>query len=105
MAPAGLSRRSHALSAGNGGAQPSACLGFGWRGHQLTPDSMDLPLHLELPGFRIQVIPLEGADHTPAQAGGQLGEKVPPHLVLLNGLQKGAQLFPIQNLLWEVIGL
>ena len=24
MAPAGLSRRSHALSAGNGGAQPSA---------------------------------------------------------------------------------
>ena len=34
-----------------------------------------------------------------------LGEKVPPHLVLLNGLQKGAQLFPIQNLLWEVIGL
>lgn len=57
------------------------------------------------PGFRIQVIPLEGADHTPAQAGGQLGEKVPPHLVLLNGLQKGAQLFPIQNLLWEVIGL
>ena len=81
------------------------CLGFGWRGHQLTPDSMDLPLHLELPGFRIQVIPLEGADHTPAQAGGQLGEKVPPHLVLLNGLQKGAQLFPIQNLLWEVIGL
>ena len=81
------------------------CLGFGWRGHQLTPDSMDLPLHLELPGFRIQVIPLEGADHTPAQAGGQLGEKVPPHLVLLNGLQKGAQLFPIQNLLWAVIGL
>ena len=70
-----------------------------------TPDSMDLPLHLELPGFRIQVIPLEGADHTPAQAGGQLGEKVPPHLVLLNGLQKGAQLSPIQNLLWEVIGL
>ena len=68
-------------------------------------DSMDLPLHLELPGFRIQVIPLEGADHTPAQAGGQLGEKVPPHLVLLNGLQKGAQLSPIQNLLWEVIGL
>ena len=68
------------------------CLGFGWRGHQLTPDSMDLPLHLELPGF-------------PAQAGGQLGEKVPPHLVLLNGLQKGAQLSPIQNLLWEVIGL
>ena len=38
---------------------------------------MDLPLHLELPGFRIQVIPLEGADHTPAQAGGQLGEKSP----------------------------
>lgn len=106
MAPAGLSRRSHALSAGNGGAQPSAMPWF-WveRGHQLTPDSMDLPLHLELPGFRIQVIPLEGADHTPAQAGGQLGEKVPPHLVLLNGLQKGAQLFPIQNLLWEVIGL
>ena len=60
---------------------------------------------LTRPGFRIQVIPLEGADHTPAQAGGQLGEKVPPHLVLLNGLQKGAQLFPIQNLLWEVIGL
>lgn len=70
------------------------CLGFGWRGHQLTPDSMDLPLHLELPGFRIQVIPLEGADHTPAQAGGQLGEKVPPHLVLLNGLQKGCPADP-----------
>ena len=67
---------------------------------------MDLPLHLELPGFRIQVIPLEGADHTPAQAGHQLRlEEVPPHLVLLNGLQKGAQLSPIQNLLWEVIGL
>ena len=107
-------RKNH----GSGGTVPPEPCAFRWQwrstavrhalvlgGEAITPDSMDLPLHLELPGFRIQVIPLEGADHTPAQAGGQLGEKVPPHLVLLNGLQKGAQLFPIQNLLWEVIGL
>ena len=71
----------------------------------VLPYSVDLSLYLESSCFEIQVLPLEGADHTPAQAGGQLGEKVPPHLVLLNGLQKGAQLSPIQNLLWEVIGL
>ena len=56
--------------------------------------------------YLVEILPPKAADFPPAQAGGQFcEEEVPPHLVLLNGLQKGAQLFPIQNLLWEVIGL
>ena len=105
MAPAGLSRRSHALSAGNGGAQPSAMPWF-WVERPSAHPGLDGPAApLGAPRFSDSSYPTGGRRSYPAQAGGQLGEKVPPHLVLLNGLQKGAQLSPIQNLLWEVIGL
>lgn len=52
-----------------------ACLGFGWRYHQFPSYPVDLPLHLECPGFEIQVIPLEGADFTTTQTGGQLQQQ------------------------------
>ena len=74
-------------------------------GNFILPEPASYVFFYALFNLRKLLYIIEGADHTPAQAGGQLGEKVPPHLVLLNGLQKGAQLFPIQNLLWEVIGL
>ena len=44
------------------------CFGFGWGDYQLTTYPVDLLSHLECPGFKIQVIPLKGADLTPAQA-------------------------------------
>ena len=47
------------------------CFGFGWGDYQLTTYPVDLLSHLECPGFKIQVIPLKGADLTPAQACGQ----------------------------------
>ena len=48
------------------------CFGFGWGDYQLTTYPVDLLSHLECPGFKIQVIPLKGADLTPAQACGCL---------------------------------
>ena len=38
------------------------CFGFGWGDYQLTTYPVDLLSHLECPGFKIQVIPLKGAD-------------------------------------------
>lgn len=105
MAPAGLSRRSHALSAGNGGAQPSAMPWFWVERPSAHPGLDGAAAPLGAPRFSGQVTHWRAAIIPPRRPVGQLGEKVPPHLVLLNGLQKGAQLFPIQNLLWEVIGL
>ena len=52
-----------------------ASLGFGRRYHQFPSCPMDLPFHLERPGFEIQVSPLEGANLTTAQAGGQLQQE------------------------------
>lgn len=40
------------------------CFGFGWGDYQLTTYPVDLLSHLECPGFKIQVIPLKGADLT-----------------------------------------
>ena len=51
------------------------CFGFGWGDYQLTTYPVDLLSHLECPGFKIQVIPLKGADLTPAQAGGQFRQE------------------------------
>ena len=42
------------------------CLCLGWRDYQLSLDPMDLPLNPEVPGAEIQIMPLEGADLTPA---------------------------------------
>ena len=54
----------------------------------------------------VEVLPLEAADLTPTQAGGQFGvEEVPPHLILLDSLQKGVQLLLVQDLLWTIVGL
>lgn len=49
---------------------PLARFGFGRRYHQFPSRTVDLPFHLERSRFEIQVIPLEGADLTPAQTGG-----------------------------------
>ena len=38
------------------------CFGFGWGDYQLTTYPVDLLSHLECPGFKIQVIPLNGLD-------------------------------------------
>ena len=51
------------------------CFGFGWGDYQLTTYPVDLLSHLECPGFKIQVIPLKGADLTPAQACGQFRQE------------------------------
>ena len=51
------------------------CVGFGWGDYQLTTYPVDLLSHLECPGFKIQVIPLKGADLTPAQACGQFRQE------------------------------
>ena len=50
---------------------------------------MDLPYHPELPGAEVQIIPLEGADLTPAKAGGELQQKQFKAAVLL-GLDQQA---------------
>lgn len=58
--------------------------------------AVDLLGDLQLSRFQIQVILLQGQQLSPPQAGGQLGvEEIPPHLILLDGLQKGVQLFLI----------
>ena len=54
---------------------PPACLGFWRRYHQFPSHPVDLPFHLERSRFKIQVIPLEGADLTPAQTSGQLQQE------------------------------
>ena len=51
------------------------CFGFGWGDYQLTTYPVDLLSHLECPGFKIQVIPLEGTDFATAQTGGQLQQE------------------------------
>ena len=42
------------------------CLRLGWRDYQLSLDPVDLPFNPEFSGAEIQIIPLEGADLTPA---------------------------------------
>ena len=49
---------------------PPACRGFGRGYHQFPTHPVNLSFHLERSRFEIQVIPLEGADLTPAQTGG-----------------------------------
>ena len=45
------------------------CFGFGWGDYQLTTYPVDLLSHLECPGFKIQVIPLNGAGLWTVPAG------------------------------------
>ena len=61
------------------------CFGFGWGDYQLTTYPVDLLSHLECPGFKIQVIPLKGADLTPAQACGQFRQEQFISLGLVEG--------------------
>ena len=49
------------------------CLGRG--DHQLSFDPVDLPLHSELPGTEVEIIPLEGADFTPTQSRGEFQQE------------------------------
>ena len=51
------------------------CLCLGWRDDQFSFDPVDLSLNPEFPGAEVQVIPLEGADLTPTQAGGEFQQK------------------------------
>ena len=44
--------------------------GFGWRDHEFSFDSVNLPLHSEFPGAEVQIVPLQGTDLTPAEPGG-----------------------------------
>ena len=54
---------------------------------------------LQCPGARIEVLPHETADLTPAQAGGQFRvEEVPPDFVLVHCRQEGIHLLPVQDL-------
>ena len=69
------------------------CFGFGWGDYQLTTYPVDLLSHLECPGFKIQVIPLKGADLTPAQTCGHRGiEEIMPEFILFDGRHESVQL-------------
>ena len=83
-----------------------ALVGFGLPNIQRTGFAgTDRPDDLQGSICLVEVLPLEAADLTPAQAGGQFGvEEVPPYLILLNGLQKGVQLRLVQDLLGPVVG-
>ena len=55
---------------------------------------------LQRSGARVEVLPHETADLTPAQAGGQFRvEEVPPGFVLVHCRQEGVHLLPVQDLL------
>ena len=51
------------------------CFRLGWRDYQFSLDPVNLPLNPEFPSTEVQIIPLEGADLTPAQAGGEFQQK------------------------------
>ena len=59
---------------------------------------MDLPLHSQGAGAEIQVIPLEGQDLAPAQAGGQLQKEQLVAAILLGLDQQPLDLLWGQNL-------
>ena len=48
---------------------------FGLGDYQFSLDSLHLPLHSQRSGPEVQVVPLQGQDLTPAQAGRQLQQK------------------------------
>ena len=49
---------------------PAGGPGLGLGDHQFSPDTLDLPLYSQHPSPEIQIVPLEGQDLAPAQAGG-----------------------------------
>ena len=81
-------------------------------GLRLTDGVLALPLavegaaHFQRPGIPIEVVPLQTADLTAAQAGHQLRlEEVPPHLVLFHHCEEGIQLRTGEDALGLVVRL
>ena len=70
------------------------------------PLAVEGAAHLQRTGVPVEVVPLQTADLTAAQAGHQLSlEEVPPYLVLLHHCEKGVQLRTGEDTLGLVVGL
>ena len=65
---------------------------------------MDLPLHPKGPGAEIQIVPLEGQDLAPAQAGGQFQQQKLVAAVLPGLDQQPLDLLRSQNLSLPLTG-
>ena len=81
-------------------------------GLRLTGGVLALPLavegaaHLQRTGVPVEVVPLQTADLSAAQAGHQFClEEVPPHLVLLHHCEEGIQLRTGEDALGPVVWL
>ena len=77
---------------------PVGCFGFGRGDYQLSSGPVDLPLHPEFPGAEVEVVPLEGADFAPTQAGGEFQQQEFKAAVLFGLNQQPLDLLRSQHL-------